>query len=285
VIDKVDVVIWAKNGSKTLPIVLKRVEEVIPARYVRNYILSDDYSSDDTREIAKSFGWQVVMNKGRGISDNANTALDHVESDYFVSLEQDLLLAKDWWQRIPPLLFSDSKVAVASGVRVPNQPLALRKLQEYTIENYQRKDTGQEFFHDCKSLDNTIYKTAIIRELGGFPPKDCNLPKRIFQSGYKWKVDYSVKSIHIRNGMKDELQHYYWYGTLAREYGEAIKEPLLRMFFSPIRGLHATVKKKTPEIVFLYPLIRLYILRGMLEGKKSREAYPLENLGNKLDAR
>ncbi|MEM2145945.1 MAG: glycosyltransferase [Candidatus Jordarchaeaceae archaeon] len=276
-IEKVDVVIWAKNGAKTLSAVLKQAEKVIPARYVRNYILSDDYSSDNTREIAESFGWQVVMNKGRGISDNANTALNHVESDYFISLEQDVLLAKDWWQKIPPLLFSDSKVAVASGVRVPSQPLALRKLQEYTIERYQRRDTGREFFHDCKSLDNTIYKTAIIRELGGFPP-DCNLPKRIFQSGYKWKVDYSVKSIHIRNGMKDELDHYYWYGTLAREYRSGMKDAILRMFFSPIRGLHAAVKKKNPEIVFLYPLIRLYIVRGMLEGKESNNAYPLAHL-------
>lgn len=274
-IEKVDIVMWAKNGSKTLPAVLKRVEEVIPVELVQNYILSDDHSSDDTREIAESFGWQVILNKGRGISDNANTALNHVESDYFVSLEQDVLLAEDWWQRIPPLLLLNPKVAVAQGVRVPSQPLALRKLQEYTIERYQRRDTGLEFFHDCKSLDNTIYKTAIIRKLGGFP-RDCNLPKRIFQSGYKWKVDYSVKSIHIREGIKDELSHYYWYGTLAREAHYSVKEAIFRMVFSPMRGLQVAAKKKTPEIVFLYPLIRLNIVRGLLEGKSSKEAYPCE---------
>lgn len=276
-IKKVDVVIWAKNGSTTLPAVLKRVEEVIPSEGVQNYILSDDYSSDDTREIAQSFGWQVVPNEGNGVSDNANTALNHVESDYFVSLEQDVLLAEDWWRKIPPLLLSDPKVVVASGVRVPSQPLALRKLQEYTIEKYRKRDTGLEFFHDCKSLDNTIYKTTIIRELGGFPP-DCNLPKKIFLSGYKWKVDYSVVSIHIRNGMQDELSHYYWYGTLAREAHYSVKEAILRMFFSPMRGLQVAAKKKTPEIVFLYPLIRLNIVRGILEGKESSKAYPLAHI-------
>jgi len=277
-IKKVDVAIWAKNGSKTLPVVLKRVEEVIPAECVQNLILSDDYSSDNTREIAESFGWQVIRNEGKGISDNANTVLKHVESDYFVSLEQDVLLAEDWWRRISPLLFSNPKVAVASGVRVPNQPLALRKLQEYIIEKYKKRDTGLEFFHDGKSLDNTIYRTAIIRELGGFPP-DCNLAKRIFLSGYKWKVDYSVKSIHIRNGMQDELSHYYWYGALAREAHYSVKGAILRMFFSPFRALHVAAKKKTPEIVFFYPLIRLNVVRGMLEGKRSKEAYPLAHLG------
>ncbi|NIW13622.1 MAG: glycosyltransferase, partial [Candidatus Thorarchaeota archaeon] len=90
----------------------------------------DDDSVDDTREIAKSFGWQVFFNEGKGISSGANTALKHVTSDFFVSFEQDLLLAWDWWEKIPRLLKGE-KVAVASGVRVPNQPEALRKLQEY----------------------------------------------------------------------------------------------------------------------------------------------------------
>jgi glycosyltransferase involved in cell wall biosynthesis len=277
VIQKVDIVMWAKNGSRTLPTVMRRVKEVFPAECIRNCILADDHSADSTREIAESFGWQVVPNEGSGISDNANTAVHHVESDYFVSLEQDILLAEDWWQRIPPLLVSDPKVAVASGVRVPSKPLGLRKLQQYAIERYSRRDTGLEFFHDCKSLDNTIYKTAIIRGLGGFP-SDCNLPKRIFESGYKWKVDYSVESIHIRNGMKDELSHYYWYGALSREYHESVRDSILRMLFSPVRGLHAAVEKNAPDIVFIYPLIRLNILRGMLEGKKGTEVYPLAHV-------
>jgi len=278
VVERVDIVMWAKNGSRTLPAVLKRVNEVLPLGCIQNYILADDHSTDNTREIAESFDWQVVPNEGEGISDNANTALHHVESEYFVSLEQDILLAKDWWQRVLPLLFSDPKVAVASGVRVPSEPLALRKLQQYAIQRYSRRDTGLEFFHDCKSLDNTVYKTTIIRELGGFPP-DCNLPKRVFENGYKWKVDYAVESIHIRNGLRDELSHYYWYGALSREYHESVRESVLRMLFSPARGLHAAVKESAPGIVFVYPLIRLNILRGMLEGRRGTEAYPLAHIG------
>src|SRR3989304_8467464 len=113
---KVDLVMWTKNGSETLPLGLKRISQVIPGNFVNRRIIVDDRSVDDTRKIAESSGWSVTFNEGNGISDGANTALKHVESPYFVSFEQDLLLARDWWEKIPPLL-KTSHVAAASGMR------------------------------------------------------------------------------------------------------------------------------------------------------------------------
>ncbi len=167
-IEKIDLVMWAKNGAKTLPTVLKRIQEVIDNKFVRERIIIDDDSTDSTRNIAESFGWVVIPNEGKGIGDGANTALRNVKSDYFASFEQDLVLARDWWQKIPRKLL-DPKVVIASGVRLPNKPLALRKLQEYAMESYEKDEKGGGFFPFAKSLDNTIYKTEIIRKLGGFP--------------------------------------------------------------------------------------------------------------------
>jgi len=82
---------WTKNGANTLPSVLKRINEVIPGEFVGQKIIVDDKSTDNTREIAKTFGWTVVFNEGTGISDGVNTALKHVSSEYFISFEQDLL--------------------------------------------------------------------------------------------------------------------------------------------------------------------------------------------------
>lgn len=280
-IEKVDLVMWTKDGSRTLPFVLKRINEVIPERAVASRILVDDHSMDDTREIAESYGWQVLFNEGGGISNGANTALKHVASDFFISFEQDLILAKEWWKKIPKHLI-DAKVAVASGVRLPNQPTALRKLQEYTTERYQREEERSPSFLYGKTLDNTIYKTRIIRELGGFPRLsvsvgvDTALAQRVLLGGYRWKVDYTVKSIHLRSGLKDELAHYYWYGVCSGRLTPTLlnrpvetKHNILRLFFSPIRGLHVAIKKNAPEVVYIYPLIRFNVLKGNLEGRRS----------------
>ena len=85
---KVDLVMWTKTGSETLSLVLKRISEVIPEEFVNNRIIADDQSSDNSREIAESFGWHVVPNEGSGISDGANTALKRVESHVLSALSR-----------------------------------------------------------------------------------------------------------------------------------------------------------------------------------------------------
>ena len=216
--DKVDLVMWTKNGAETLPFVFKRISEVIPSKYVNKRVLVDDQSSDSTREIAKAYNWEVVFNEGSGISDGANTAFKIVESEYFVSFEQDLLLAYDWWQKIIPYM-SNPMNCVASGVRLPNQPSSVRKIEEYTLERYQKSEQGIQAFLYGKTLDNTIYRTQVIKELGGFPKLpisagvDNVLAEKVRLKNLEWKVDFTVKSTHLRKGLREELAHSYWYGT------------------------------------------------------------------------
>lgn len=157
-IGKVDLVMWTKNGAETLPFVLKRISEVIPSEFVNKRVIVDDRSTDNTMEIAKSFGWNVTFNEGCGISDGANTALKHVTSEYFISFEQDLLLTRDWWQKVPEHL-SNAQVAVASGIRLSNKPTDLRKMQEYEIERMCKGELDSFLFG--KTLDNTIYKLEL----------------------------------------------------------------------------------------------------------------------------
>jgi glycosyltransferase involved in cell wall biosynthesis len=50
---KIDLVMWTKNGGKTLPYVLKRIREVVPSKNVGNRIIVDDSSVDQTCQIAE----------------------------------------------------------------------------------------------------------------------------------------------------------------------------------------------------------------------------------------
>jgi glycosyltransferase involved in cell wall biosynthesis len=281
---------WTYNGAATLPAVLKRITQIIPAEFVNNRIISDDHSTDETRNIAKANGWTVLLNEGKGISDNANNALKKVETEYFVSFEQDLVLARDWWKRVP-MAFKDPKVAVCSGMRFANKPRGIRRLQQYVAKKYRGETQleswlrGREMaaFTLGKTLDNTIYKTQAVRQIGGFPKLgsssgvDTILAYEIAANGYTWQVDYEVQSIHLRKGLMQELHHQFWYAKQLPEMWQKINEAtqrkappvtkfgiIYRFVMSPFTGLFMAFKTREPTLSYIHPLIRLYYLRGFL---------------------
>jgi glycosyltransferase involved in cell wall biosynthesis len=292
-INKIDLVMWTKNGSETLRLVLKQIENVIPSESVENRIIVDDHSTDNTQEIGEDFGWQVMPNKGSGISDGANTALGTVTSEHFISIEQDLLLSNEWWNNIPPLL-ENLNVAAASGMRFADKPQGVKKLQQYVAKKYRGesslsawlKSRQMAAFTLGKTLDNTIYKTKIVKALGGFPKMPVNagvdtvLAYKVNQAGYQWVVDYNVQSVHLRKGLKQELTHQYWYGTQLYAIWNKIETEtnqrppitrfgiMYRFFTSPFTGLFVALKTKEPTITYIHPLVRFYYMKGLLEALK-----------------
>jgi glycosyltransferase involved in cell wall biosynthesis len=282
---------WTKNGAKTLPYVLVQIERVVPKSVIANKIIVDDRSSDNTAQIARRCGWAVHFNEGKGISDGANTALKLVESEVFVSFEQDILLSPCWWPNVPRLLI-EKDTAVASGSRFPSQPRALRKLLEYDLETYSKGSEDGDFFHFAKTLDNTIYKTEIIRKIGGFPRitldacVDNVLAKRLHESGFKWKVEYDVKSIHLRNGLRDELRHFQWYGEqypslLPYLFGKhaIARDFLSRLLYSPNDALRFALRLDDAQLIYIIPLIRFALYKGFISGaKKVRKTQKLETI-------
>ena len=288
--EKITLVMWTYNGAATLPEVLKRIGEVIPEKAVAKKIISDDRSTDDTREIAESLGWTVVFDEGKGISNNANTALENVETEFFASFEQDLLLARDWWTKVPRAL-ENPVVAAASGMRFADRPRGVRALQLYVAKKYRRDAQleswlrGREMaaFTLGKTLDNTIYRTSVVHEVGGFPNLasssgvDTVLAYEIDAHKYQWFVDYNVQSVHLRSDLRQELNHQFWYAKQLPEMWRKISKAtqkqappvtklgvFQRFIMSPFTGLFMAYKTREPSLAYIHPLIRLYYLRGYL---------------------
>jgi glycosyltransferase involved in cell wall biosynthesis len=290
---KVDLVMWTYNGAETLPSVLKRIGEVIPDEFVSKKVVSDDHSTDETRRIAEGFGWTVVLNRGKGISDNANSALRNVSAEFFVSFEQDLLLARDWWGKITPRIV-DNRLAAVSGVRFASRPLGVRRLQEYVAKKYRGEAAlaswlrGREkaAFTLGKTLDNTIFRTEAVKAVGGFPKLrsstgvDTMLAYLLCERGYLWVVDYDVQSVHLRKGLLQELNHQYWYAGQLNEMWQHIEDQtseqrppitefdvFYRFAMSPFTGVFMAYKTREPSVAYIHPLIRLYYLRGFLSSQ------------------
>lgn len=276
VVDKVDLVMWAKNGEIFLPRVLRRIEEVIPQESICQRILVDDLSVDRTAAIAKEFNWHVYPNPEHGIPSGANEALRHVERDFFVSVEQDVLLARNWWDKIPAHM-NNAKVAVAQGIRLSTEPV-LRKLEEYEYNRLRRFiDYPLRFGF---SIDNNIYRTRIIKHLGGFPSiaADTLLVKKIvYQTAYRWINDITVVSDHIRYDVKDYYKHLLSYAYNQRRlYSDQSKTPssfsdgqralffqLFRLFLtSPLRASIIAAKTRCFKLLYTYPAIRYQMLKA-----------------------
>lgn len=255
---------WTKNSSRFLPTVLKRIEEVIPSEAIQNKIIIDDHSTDNTVEVAKSLGWNVHKNQGKGISDAYQTALNFISSEYLVSVEHDVILSKEWWNKIS-IYMKNNKVAVAQGVRASTNP-TLRKIDEYVIE---RQDERAKMLN--LSLDNNLYRMDIISKFGINVVEGMSACHALEEKGFKWIIDITVISDHIRPDIWYLMEHdYKWHKYILARYprlnrrAEFMKNFKL-FLFSPFRALHIVLKKRCPQVLIVYPLDRLAILKAYVE--------------------
>ena len=183
---------------------MRRAVEVIGEENINQKILVDGGSNDLTTLIGRRLGWKVYTSKP-GIPYQANKALSFVESEYFVSLEHDILLNKDWWQKIPEHL-KKTGVSVSQGIHISSNP-TLKKLDMFLIDEGKIK-------HDCYgiSIDNTIYRTDDIRDVGGFPVNcmispDRELRDSLIAANKKWFIDWTVRSVHLKGSIWENMKH------------------------------------------------------------------------------
>jgi len=265
---RIDLTMWAKNGARFLPSVLKRIDEVIPAEILGQKIFVNDHSTDNSEQIAREFNWEILQNKEGGIGNGANIALRKVSSNVFASFEQDILLTKDWLERILPLI-ENPKVAVAQGWRLStNQSLLDLEIGVPMVKS------------PAYSIDNNLFRTSVIRSLGGFPTYvsycvDGVLRSKVIRSGWEWVTDTNAVSTHLK---PFSLMRY----ALAaekkgRDYAIASDDfldderrkmnlpyLLYALIRSPVIGVGICIVKKNPFLAWYFPLEKFLKLKGYI---------------------
>lgn len=257
---KIDLVMWTRNSERTLAICLRSIDNAVPPEVVNRRIMVDGYSEDRTRDIGEKFGWEVHNAEKLGIPYQANQALRLVTTEIFASFEHDIVLNPQWFQRILPYM-SNPKVAVAQGMRLSNNPI-MRSIERYTSTRSGLKYT---------SVDNNLYRTEIIRKIGGFStshpisaPKE--LRERIWRKGYKWITDRTVVSNHLRGNVWSSIDHAYRFALLSKSYEKnwSVLGQSAKLLLSPVRSLDIMRETKCPQVILVYPLLRSRILKACI---------------------
>lgn len=276
---KHDILMWAKDGAPYLPITLKRIDEALPHEVVNRKIFVNDHSSDNSPEIAKSFNWEVYDSPERGIGHGAALALSKVTTERFISFEQDVLINRKWFDHVSRLI-EDPQVAVVQGWRIGTDR-TIRDLDTISISFFGEK---------LCSIDNNIFKTKIVRQVGGFPKDvfyfvDAVLRYRIVKAGYKWICDTSVVSEHLKPfGYQKEARRMYnmslehpkliELGILGGEDGRKLRRGNLvfATLRAPIIGSMMALYRRNPYILPYYVLIKYGRLKANLVSKNKNKA-------------
>ena len=192
---KIDLVMWTKDGEKTLVSCLKSIDRAIGPDQVNQKIAVDGHSKDNTKNVLKQFGWSVYDADKVGIPFQA---ISLVETPFFASFEQDIILNPQWFN-LAFKHFDEDNVAVVQGVRTSLNK-TLRIIESSSLNRKIKRS----------SIDNNLYKTDIIKSLDlplnyplGF---DRALQHLILDEGFKWIVDKQLVSLHNKQSFRHEAK-------------------------------------------------------------------------------
>lgn len=266
---KIDQVMWTLNGGETLEEALFSIDRAISPDRSCHRIIVDGGSRDDTRSISERNGWQFFTCRG-GIADQANYALSRVDTSLYASFEQDILLSPLWLERMERAIES-REVAVAQGLRLSRGSRPIEAMERWALEHNQ-------LLKGMVSIDNNLYRTDIIRKLGGYPrsrPGEGNWPdgllfNNVFRNGYKWVVDPECISGHFRPSFWGYVRHFIGFSRRRVWHlpGESPYRHYARLLFSPLRGAEIARAYHVPSVLAAYPILRYAIALSSVTGAK-----------------
>jgi len=190
----IDVVIITKNSERMLNECLKSVYKNVP---VNQLIVVDGYSTDGTLEIVHQFQKKhgnvlVIQDKGTRATARQK-GIDHVKTDWFMFVDSDAVLCKDWFKKAETRL--GERVGAIWGIEVWStiqNPAILKVFLRIT----------RKIFDLRGGTHDTLIRTELVRDIK-IPEvlhvfEDAYIKDWITQKGYKLIACYDPYCIHYR---------------------------------------------------------------------------------------
>lgn len=255
-----DVVMWTKDPDdlQLFKMVLRSIDAAVPEACHRHIVDASRPATRDQMEwISSQYGWKVHAAERPGIPFQANQALRLVDSDRFASFEQDVIVNPEWLDHTTHMLDGDPLAAVAQGIRLFVGSPTLEAIDRYKFE---KKKMNRWFY----SLDNDLWRTDIVRSVGGFPTEcpiamDGMMRERLILAGYHWLTTKGCVSLHIRERFLDDVRThirriafqkvFFELYIMARPY-----HAVTSLILGPLTGARVAVSTHSPSAFLAMPL-------------------------------
>jgi glycosyltransferase involved in cell wall biosynthesis len=193
--EPVDVAILTMNSERMLRECINSVYENVP---VKNLIVVDGFSTDATVDIINEFKekyGKVIFVQEKGTRGSARqTAIQLVKSDWFMFVDSDVLLSKNWFAEAQKLVKDD--VGAVWGIEIwsvlRGQSLLLRLFERVTLKIFEKRGGT----HDLLVRRKTVEDIKIPYQLHTY--EDGYIKDWIEEKGYKVLGVYEPFCIHFR---------------------------------------------------------------------------------------
>jgi glycosyltransferase involved in cell wall biosynthesis len=249
---QIDVVLLTKNSQHLLRHCLKRAYQNVP---IKNLIVIDGYSTDCTLQILEQFNRKygnIQLHQMKGSRAEARTeGICRVTTEWFMFLDSDVLLSKDWFRKVVPELADD--VGAVWGLNIDVLPnirnKRILKMQMMVAKRCFKLRGGM---HDTLILKKAVEGIKIPEELHLY--EDAYIVRFIEERGYKVAVGSNVYCLHdkapdnwsIQNGLSQAILELRCCLVYSHLYEYLLFYPIFFMYWAlqlPLNGFRNGLHK------------------------------------------
>ena len=197
---RVTLVIPCRDGAEQLPQVLAAVQQLAAQPELESVLLIDDGSRDNTAEIARAHGVQVLQGPGRGPAGARNVGWRAATTPYVWFVDADCVVEPQSLNRLLEVVRSDPQVAGVGGSYANMRPHSLLAclIHEEIVARHRSMSPDVDFL----ATFNVLYRRDVLEAVGGFDEslrmaEDADLAFRIRQAGFRLRFEPHSRVAHF----------------------------------------------------------------------------------------
>jgi len=179
---EIDYIIPTWNSGKTIK---KCLEALTAYGNPNQIIIVDNYSTDDTIEIAKSYGCKIIYDK-KSLGSARKKGLKSASTEWIGFVDSDVVISKEWYNKITRYI--EDRVGAIQGkklpVREPFRKIEKERMKKIFNKGVYKLKKGERGYTDNTLIRRDIAIKADIENLNAF--EDYIITQKVLEEGYEW---------------------------------------------------------------------------------------------------